>query len=149
MKLATRHFGEIDVNDDEIIDFINGVPGFEGTKYVLLNSSNEELSPFMWLQSVTDGDIALVLVNSFLLYPEYAPDIAEEQLAQLEFNEREDLAVFNVVVIPDKFEDITVNLKAPIIINEKNRKAMQAIADNSDYEIKHPMYDDLLKIVGK
>ena len=149
MKLVTRHFGEIDVNEDEIIDFMGGVPGLEGTKYVLLNSSNEDLSPFMWLQSVDDGDVALVLVNSFLLYPEYAPDINEEQLSLLEFNKREDLAVFNVVVIPDNFEDITVNLKAPILVNEKNKKAVQVIADNQDYEIKHKMYDDLIRIVGK
>ena len=146
MKIETKHFGEIDVADDEILNFIGGVPGFEGNKYVLLNNTNEENNPFLWLQSLEDVNIALVLVNTFMLYPDYAPDINDEFLSVLEFETREDLSVFNVMVIPEKVENMTVNLKAPIIINNKNRKAIQVICDNANYEIKHRVYDDLKKI---
>ncbi|MCQ2978533.1 MAG: flagellar assembly protein FliW [Clostridia bacterium] len=147
MKVTTKHFGEIEVQDDQILDFIGGVPGFDGNRYVLLNSSNEENSPFVWLQSLDDTNIALVLLNTFMLYPDYAPDVNDEFLGVLEFENREDLAVFSVMVIPEKMEDMTVNLKAPIIINNKNRKAIQVICDNSNYEIKHKVYDDLQKVV--
>lgn len=147
MKVETKHFGEIEVEEDQILDFIGGVPGFEGNRYVLLNSSSEENSPFVWLQSLDDTNIALVLVNTFMLYPDYAPDVNDEFLGVLEFDNREDLAVFNVMVIPEKIEDMTVNLKAPIIINNKNRKAVQVICDNSSYEIKHKVYGDLQKVI--
>lgn len=146
MKIETKHFGEIEVQDDEILEFIGGVPGFEGTKYVIINNSNQENSPFLWLQSLEETNIALVLINTFMLYPDYAPDINDEFLKVLEFENREELVVFNVMVIPEKVEDMTVNLKAPIIINNANHKAIQVICDNSDYEIRHKVYDDLKKI---
>ena len=147
MKVETKHFGEIEVAEDQILDFIGGVPGFDGNRYVLLNSSNEENSPFVWLQSLDDTNVALVLLNTFMLYPDYAPDVNDEFLGVLEFEQREDLAVFSVMVIPEKMEDMTVNLKAPIIINNKNRKAIQVICDNSNYEIKHKVYADLQTVI--
>ncbi|MCQ2911298.1 MAG: flagellar assembly protein FliW [Clostridia bacterium] len=147
MKVETKHFGEIEVAEDQILDFIGGVPGFDGNRYVLLNSSNEENSPFVWLQSLDDTNVALVLLNTFMLYPDYAPDVNDEFLGVLEFEQREDLAVFSVMVIPEKMEDMTVNLKAPIIINNKNRKAIQVICDNSNYEIKHKVYGDLQTVI--
>ena len=147
MKVETKHFGEIEVSEDQILDFIGGVPGFDGNRYVLLNSSNDENSPFVWLQSLDDTNIALVLLNTFMLYPTYAPDVNDEFLGVLEFENREDLTVFSVMVIPEKMEDMTVNLKAPIIINNKNRKAIQVICDNSDYEIKHKVYADLQNVI--
>ena len=94
MKVETKHFGEIEVAEDQILDFIGGVPGFDGNRYVLLNSSNEENSPFVWLQSLDDTNVALVLLNTFMLYPDYAPDVNDEFLGVLEFEQREDLAVF-------------------------------------------------------
>ena len=147
MTIQTKHFGEIEVTDDDVLEFIGGVPGFDGTKYVILNNSNQENNPFVWLQSMEDPNIALVLVNTFMLYPDYAPDVDDELLKDLEFSQREELVVFNVMVIPEKVEDMTVNLKAPIIINNTNHKAIQVICDNSDYEIKHKVYGDLQKIV--
>ena len=147
MKVETKHFGEIEVAEDQILDFIGGVPGFDGNRYVLLNSSNEENSPFVWLQSLDDTNVALVLLNTFMLYPDYAPDVNDEFLGVLEFEQREDLAVFSVMFIPEKMEDMTVNLKAPIIINNKNRKAIQVICDNSNYEIKHKVYGDLQTVI--
>lgn len=147
MTIQTKHFGEIEVTDDDVLNFIGGVPGFEGTKYVILNNSTQENNPFVWLQSMEDPNIALVLVNTFMLYPDYAPDVDDELLKDLEFSQREELVVFNVMVIPEKVEDMTVNLKAPIIINNTNHKAIQVICDNSDYEIKHKVYGDLQKIV--
>lgn len=147
MTIQTKHFGEIEVTDDDVLNFIGGVPGFDGTKYVILNNSTQENNPFVWLQSMEDPNIALVLVNTFMLYPDYAPDVDDELLKDLEFSQREELVVFNVMVIPEKVEDMTVNLKAPIIINNTNHKAIQVICDNSDYEIKHKVYGDLQKIV--
>lgn len=147
MTIQTKHFGEIEVTDDDVLEFIGGVPGFDGTKYVILNNSNQENNPFVWLQSMEDPNIALVLVNTFMLYPDYAPDVDDELLKDLQFSQREELVVFNVMVIPEKVEEMTVNLKAPIIINNTNHKAIQVICDNSDYEIKHKVYGDLQKIV--
>ena len=51
MTIQTKHFGEIEVADSDVLDFIGGVPGFDGTKYVILNNSTQENNPFVWLQS--------------------------------------------------------------------------------------------------
>ena len=146
MRLETKHFGTLEVDEDKIIDFIGGVPGFDGTKYILMKNKDDELSPFMWLQSVTNGDISLLLMNPFLIYPNYAPDVRDEYITGLEHNGREDLTVYNVVVLPDDLTKMTINLKAPIIINAEKKKAIQVIAENQDYDIRHYLYEDMKKL---
>jgi len=121
MNLETRNFGEIEIKEENIIEFIGGVPGFSGTRYVILDAINEN-SPFVWLQSVDEPEIALILLNTFMLYKDYAPKINDEEIKCLEVEKREEMSVFNVIVIPEKIEDMTVNLKAPIIINTKKKK---------------------------
>ena len=145
MELMTKHFGEVNIDEDKILNFGSGVPGFVGNKYIIMQENDGDVSeqPFVWLQSVEDPEIALVLANTFLFFKDYSPEIQDEQVASLEIEDSKDISVFNVVVIPDNIEDMTVNLKAPIIVNNKNLKAMQVIADNKDYDIRYKLYSHL------
>ncbi len=146
MKLDTRHFGMLEIEEDKIIEFIGGVPGFSGTRYVLMQNKDDETSPFTWLQSTTDGDIALLLLNPFILYPDYAPEIKDEYIEGLEHKNQDDLVVYNVVVLPEDVSQMTVNLKAPILINANKKKGMQVIAENVDYDIRHYLYEDIKRL---
>lgn len=148
MIINTRNFGEIEIDDSKIIHFNDGIPGFnELKKYILV--VDDENSPFYWLQSVESPDIAFVMLDVFKIIPGYNPHIDDEIIDGLgECNDNE-LFIYNIAVIPEDIDKISVNLKAPIIINTKTGKGVQAILNNEDYPIKHYLYNHINKETKK
>ncbi|HHW68376.1 MAG: flagellar assembly factor FliW [Epulopiscium sp.] len=144
MILQTKHFGELNIDEGKVITFPEGIPGFPDHKrYVFIFDEEDENSPFCWLQSVDDGDIAFALVNPLKIYSDYSPEVDNEHTEALgEFSES-DLIVYAIVVVPEDITQMTANLKAPIIINIKTKIGMQVIAQNEEYEVKHKIFNDL------
>ena len=153
MKLETRHFGEIDIDENKIILFEEGLPGFRHLRRFALFHDEEEFenaddmtanaeSVFLWLQSLDDGETAFVLLNTYMFMPNYAPDLEEGALDSLGECDPDDLIIRNIAVIPDRLEDMTVNLCAPVIINSITQKGKQALATNKDYHVKHRMIQE-------
>lgn len=139
MKIKTRYFGEIDLDDSKIVHFENGLFGFEEYKdYTILYDSEGEEEPFFsWLQCTTEQSLAFPVVNPQKVREDYDPVVEDELLQGLgEFGE-DDLVVLVLATIPKEVEKTSVNLKAPLIINAGTRKGVQLVADNQDYEIKH------------
>lgn len=135
MKLITDYRGEVEYSDNDIIHFEEPVHGFhKSSEYLLIANAEPEL-PFYWLQAVDDKDCVLVLTNPFLFIDNYDFEIDDWSLEQLEINDIGDLVVYNAVIIPEKINEMTVNLRAPFIINVKNRKAKQLILDEK-YPLK-------------
>lgn len=143
MMLKTRHFGTLNIEEDKILNFEAGIPGFADSKRFVLLKNDDADSPFCWLQSVEEEDVALALVNPFSFYPTYSPEIKDELVEDLGTNKEEELTVYNVLVVPDDLKQMTVNLKAPIIINANEKKGMQVIADNAEYGVRHYIYQDM------
>lgn len=138
MKLQTKNFGEIDVKDSEIITFKNGIPGFlDKKKFTLI--TNFENESFCWLQSIDDTDLTFVLLDMGKIMPEYDPKINANEIAELG-EVKNNLLIYNVVVIPDSVENMTVNLKAPIVINKDTLTGKQVIVNNDDYPIRHYIF---------
>ena len=139
MKIKTRYFGEIDLDDSKIVHFENGLFGFEEYKdYTILYDSEGEEEPFFsWLQCTTEQSLAFPVVNPQKVREDYDPVVEDELLQGLgEFGE-DDLVVLVLATIPKEVEKTSVNLKAPLIINAGTRKGVQLVAGNQDYEIKH------------
>lgn len=142
MKLQTRLFGEIEVTEEKIIRFPKGIIAFdEKTKYTVIENEDKSI-PFHWLQSLDDGNLAFVIVNPFVFKKDYEFDIPEKVLEELDLKEKEDVAVFSIVVVPEDIKKMTANLAAPIIINTKNLKARQIIINNNKYSTKHLIFAD-------
>ena len=151
MRLNTRHFGDIDIDESKTILFEEGLPGFEHLKRFALfhdeseakdsgSSGNPAVNPagvFMWMQSLDDGDTAFVLLNTFMFMPSYAPQLDNGALESLGECEPDDLIIRNIAVIPDKIENMTVNLCAPIVINAVTQKGKQILASNKEYHVRH------------
>ena len=139
MKINTKHFGELEIDDDRAIDFDEGLPGFPDDKrFILLE--NEE--PFYWLQSLSDGENAFILVDVFSLIPDYSPQVDTEEFSVLGEYNPDNFLIYNIVVLPENINDMTVNLLAPIIINSVTKKGRQVIAKNENYGVKHYMLKD-------
>lgn len=149
MKLNTRHFGEIEVNEDRIIDFPNGLVAFDDLKKYLLIENEDKRIPFCWLQSLENPDLAFVLINPFLFKKDYSFEFSDENMAELAIRGPEDVAVFSITVIPQDIKKMTANLLAPIIINPRSRKGKQIILQDKHYSTKHFILEEMQKTCGE
>ena len=143
MKVHTKPYGLINVDDRQLITFPTGILGFETLKqYVLLDAIQQ---PFYWLQSLDVTEIAFVLISPHIFRPDYAPDLPEEDYHALELSGTEDvdLLTFSIVTIPPgNHNGMTANLQGPIIINRKTRMARQAISGNPAWGTRHLIMEE-------
>ena len=147
MKVKTRLFGEIDVADDKIVDMLGGLIGFETLKkFTLINEDSEDdKKGVMWLQSVEDEDIALPTMDPTIVNSSYSPTIPEAILKGLGDFDKDEYLVLVTLTVPKKIEDMSVNLKAPIIFDVNTLRACQVIIDDEECPVKYPIYDILKK----
>ncbi|MBE5967371.1 MAG: flagellar assembly protein FliW [Lachnospiraceae bacterium] len=149
MRIKTKHFGEIDLDENKIVNFENGILGFEDyKKYTILydNENGEGSSDVSWLQSLEEPALAIPVMSPFLVRENYNPEVEDELLKPLGDMQPEDIAVFVSITVPADITKLSANLKAPFIINAKTRKGAQIIAENQDYEIKYCFYNQLQSI---
>ena len=147
MRLNTKHFGEVDYDEDSVIIFEEGLPGFKNdTQFLLISENPGDL--FQWLQSTEDEELAFVLVDIRQILPEYQPIVEPGILASLE--DGNELFYYNIAVVPEDIHQMRVNLKAPIIINKSAQKGKQVIAGNEEYGVRHYIFKDLdnKKVIG-
>lgn len=137
MLINTQYFGDLSIQENQLITFEDGLPGFEDQKkFVLLNNyDTEEPVPFMWLQSTADPNLALVVAIPFFLKTGYEVTLTEEVVQKLAIQDPSDVAVYSVVRIKDNMENMTYNLASPIVINGRTRKGMQFVQDTSDWRV--------------
>jgi flagellar assembly factor FliW len=139
LDIETLRFGKIAVQEDKVITFPRGILGFAKNKQYLLFPHSED-SPFLWLQSVEDGDLAFVVMNPRLVKADYSLDVDQNVLNELDAKQETDLEVVCIVTIPrNDPKRMTINLLGPIIINAKSRSAMQIICDKQSYSHQHPV----------
>lgn len=147
MLVKTKHFGEVELDENKIIEFENGLMGFEDyKKYILIFSNDgEEGQDISWLQSIEEPALALPVVSPFIITEQYNPEIEDELLAPLGNPTYENMIVLVIVTVPVDICNISANLKAPIIINTDEKKGIQIIVQNTDYEVKYRFYDKIKK----
>ena len=145
MNANTRIFGEIEIADEKIITMERGMIGFPNLNHFALifdEEKGQKQTSIMWLQSMDDTDIAFPVMDPHAVKEDYNPNVNEEIVAPIgELNE-ENTFVLVTVTVPKKIEDFSVNLKAPIVVNMDNRKAVQLIVED-DYPVKYKVYEVL------
>ena len=144
MKLATKAFGHIEVEERQRLSFPSGLFGFESFKeYVLLDAEQE---PFFWLQSVDVEQLAFVLINPFLFRSDYEMNIDNEELLPIGITDPGKAVIFSIVTIPSDAEPITANLQGPLIINRDTRLGIQAVLTDSRWKTKHDIMAELAAV---
>jgi len=125
MRINTSRFGRIDVDAGDIIRFPSGLPGLEDCREwaLLADSTNDALG---WLQCTTRGDMALAVVSPRRFVPDYQVRIPRSELTPLAIS---DISQAQVVVVVGKTDTtLTLNLKAPIVINLEACTGRQVVA---------------------
>ena len=148
MKINSRIFGKIEIDDDKIITIPNGVLGFEKyTRYAIaFDSEKESKNGIMWLQCVDEPELAFPVMDPMFIVKDYKPVVEDEWLAPIgKFESDEDLYILSVLTVPSDLTKMTINLKAPIIINTSTRLGCQIIVNNEDYPIRYNVYECLDK----
>ena len=140
MKIQTVKFGEVEVEESRIFDFVLPIIGFNDlTKYTILEPDKDTL--FKWLQSVEEPALAFPIISVAALDYDYTVDLADNVVNDLEITNPESLLVMNITSIPqDNPRGTTINLLAPLIFNLDNHKAGQIVLSGSGYDISYPMF---------
>ena len=146
MKLTTRIFGEVEIDDSKIISFPNGIIGFPDLKkFTLMYDEEKGTDTIKWLQSIDEPGFAMPVMDPLLVCPDYKPEIDKDKIEGIGELSDEELLVLVTVTVPHDLTKMTVNLMGPFIINVKDMKGAQCIVDNDDYPVKFPIYDILQK----
>ncbi|WP_208587486.1 flagellar assembly protein FliW [Gracilibacillus suaedae] len=139
MQIETKYFGEIDVKDEAIIHFPQGIPGFIDEKnFVLL--SFEESGLFQVLQSTNGIDPAFVVVDPFLFVKDYQFELDDPTLEQLKIKKEKDVLVLAIITVKEPLTTSTANLHAPVVINQTTKLAKQYITKNQTYTTKESIF---------
>lgn len=145
MKINTKAFGEIEISDDKLITFENGIIGFPDLKrFTLLHDEEQGTGAgIRFLQSIEEPGFAMPVMDPLIVKPDYDPEVEDELLTCLGDLSQENLLVLVTVTVPKDLKQMSVNLQGPLIINVDERKACQLIVENSDYPVKFPVYEIL------
>lgn len=151
MLVKTKFFGEVEIDDSKILEFPNGIIGFESfNKFAIIYDIEAEGdNKISWLQSLEEPALALPVVDPLAIVSEYSPMIEDELLKPLGNPADEDLLCLLVMTVPNDMTKVTANLKAPVIINSKTNKGVQLIVDNADYPVKFNVYESVQKMKEK
>ena len=145
MKINTKIFGEIEIPDDKMIFFENGIIGFPDLKrFVLLHNEEQGSNAgIRFLQSVDEPAFAMPVMDPLVVKPDYDPEVNDELLSGAGQVTPENILVLVTVTVPKELKKMSVNLQGPFVINVEEHKACQIIVENGDYPVKFPIYDIL------
>jgi flagellar assembly factor FliW len=138
LPVTDRIFKELQKQD--AVSFDDGIPGFPNEKkFVLLQ--NPEERPFIWMQSVTNPKLCFIVTSPFTLFPEYLPDVPDDELAGIGSPNSTELMLLTIVkFVNSKSPEVHTNLKAPVIINLKKLQGRQVILNNESIYSERAVY---------
>lgn len=138
MRIATKYFGEIDIEEIDIWHFTKGIPGFLNEKqFVLFPLEGQEF--LFVMQSVQTKEIAFIVANPFAFFRDYDFSLEEQVVEYLNITTPENVLSLVILTIIDPFLTATANLQAPLILNRENKQAKQVILHNTSYSTKHAL----------
>jgi flagellar assembly factor FliW len=141
LKVVTKAYGLIDVDERQKILFPAGLFGFEALKeYVMLDA---EQQPFFWLQSTESAAAAFIMISPFLFRPDYELDLGDDELSDIGISKPEAALVFSIVTVPPDGGPMTANLQGPIVINRDTRMGKQIILADPRWKTKHDVIAEL------
>lgn len=145
IKVNTKPFGEIEVAEAQVIDFPEGILGFDFIRKFVILDSGDEGSPFKWMQAFDEKNLAFVIIRPEDFMKKYELVISQNDYEAVGASGPEDLLVFAIVTIPENPSNMTANLQGPVIINPVKKLGRQAISLSDSYNVRHRIMDEINK----
>jgi flagellar assembly factor FliW len=139
VRIDTTRFGEVDIPEDKVISFPRGILGFDRLKaYFLMDYKDTSIK---WLQAVDDPSVAFMVVDPFLFFPEYSPDISPVEKQLLEADYPADLVVMAIMNVrrDETPPQVTLNLQAPLVFNASKMRGFQIVMEKSRFGVREPI----------
>lgn len=144
MKIQSKFFGEIDIDENKIITLVDGMLGFEKLKKYILIPNGQD-NTFKWLQSAEDSTVCFLVVEPVSFMFNYSLEISDDVVDRIKIRTPEDVLIYSIVVTPEDPAKISANLCGPIVINAMNRMGAQVISSNPEHQVKHYIIEELKK----
>jgi flagellar assembly factor FliW len=136
ITLESSRFGTLEIPNDAVVEFPNGLIGLGGRQYALLARSED--ATFVWLHSLEDPDLALPLTNPWRFFTSYEVELADDEADRIGVADTDDTAVYVTVRAADVLEDFSANLRAPILISRGH--GHQIINQAPDAPVRAPLF---------
>jgi flagellar assembly factor FliW len=141
MQIESTRFGSLEVRDETVITFPDGLIGLPGTTYALVAKS--ENTPFYWLHSAEHPDVAVPVTMPWLFFSGYEVRVPDEDAARLLLSDSGAAEIFCVVRAAPQLEDFTINLAGPVIVNASRRIGRQIINAAGGYAVRQPLFSEV------
>lgn len=130
ITLKSERFGEMQIEENEIIHFPLGIPGVPFDRFII----KDLIEPVKWLIAIDDTDIAMLIISPFKYFPEYSFELNDEIVAVLDAKSEEELEIYVSLL---KHEDgVAANLKSPFVINKNKKIGVQILLEDDRYSFK-------------
>jgi flagellar assembly factor FliW len=137
LEIESSRFGRVEIDPERVVEFPDGLIGLGGSRYALLAASAD--SPFLWLQSVEDPELALPVTDPHQFFPSFAVQLDDEEAERLALDDVTAVAVYVTVRAAERLEDFTANLKAPILV--WSGRGYQVINQSPGCTLRQPLFE--------
>jgi flagellar assembly factor FliW len=136
VTLNSTRFGDMEIPEEAVIEFPNGLVGLGGRRYTLL--ARDEDAAFVWLHSLDDPALALPLTDPWQFFDSFEVEISDEDASRLGITGTDDTSVYVTVRAAESLEDFSANLRAPILVS--NGLGHQIINQAPDAPVRAPLF---------
>jgi flagellar assembly factor FliW len=141
MQVESTRFGTLEIGDDTVITFPDGLIGLPGSLYTLV--AHTDKTPFYWLHSCEYGDLAVPVTVPWLFFPGYEVEISEEEAQRIQISETSQAEILCVVRAASDIKQFTINLAGPVIVNREALVGRQIINGATGYSVRQPLFAEV------
>jgi flagellar assembly factor FliW len=138
ITINSTRFGSLEIPDDAVIEFPNGLIGLGGTRYTLL--ARDESAPFLWLHSVDDGSLAIPMTSPWNFFSDYEVEISDSEAERIGVQDPADAEVLVTVRAGESLDDFRANLRAPVVI--AGSRGFQVINEAAGTSVRAPLFPE-------
>jgi flagellar assembly factor FliW len=142
LTIESTRFGTLDVPDEAMLEFPNGLIGLGGTRYTLI--AREESAPFLWLHSLDDPSLAIPVTNPWFFFSSYEVEVSDSEAERIGITDPADADVYVTVRAGEAIEDFRANLRAPILVS--GGRGHQVINEASDTSVRAPLFSEVAAV---
>lgn len=139
MKIQTTRFGAVEISEERIYAFPEGLVGIPKiNQYGIID--HKPGSPFQWLQATSVADLAFVICDPRVFIKEYVVEVGSGELASIQLSDSARGVVMVILTVPKDPKLITANLVGPLVFNPIPRLAKQLVLADTAYTTRHPVF---------
>ena len=139
VTIESTRFGAVEVPDNAVLEFPNGLIGLGGQRYTLI--AREESAPFLWLHSLDDPSLAIPVTNPWFFFSSYEVEVSDSEAERIGVTDPAQADVYVTVRAGEAIEDFRANLRAPILVS--GGRGHQVINEAPGSSVRTPLFEEV------